>query len=81
MKPTSRRELLSFGTVAGMTSLLDSQRIAKRAENDETHAPLVENVKSFGAAGDAISDDTAAFQRALDAVYKSGGTVYAPPGR
>jgi hypothetical protein len=82
MKPTSRRELLSLGTVAGMTSLLDSHRIAKRAENDETRAPLVENVKSFGATGDAISDDTAAFQRALDAVYKSGpGTVYAPPGR
>jgi hypothetical protein len=82
MKPTSRRELLSLGTVAGMTSLLDSHTIAKRAENEETRAPLVENVKSFGAAGDAISDDTAAFQRALDAVYKSrGGTVYTPPGR
>jgi hypothetical protein len=65
-----------------MTSLLDSHRIAKRAQNDETRAPLVENVKSFGAAGDAIRDDTAAFQRALDAVYKSGGgTVYTPPGR
>jgi hypothetical protein len=82
MNPTSRRELLSLGTVAGMTALLDSRSIAKGAENDETRAPFVENVKSFGAAGDAINDDTAAFQRALDAAYKSrGGTVYAPSGR
>ena len=82
MKPTSRRELLSFGTVAGVTTLLDSRRIAKGAENDETTASLVENVKTFGALGDAISDDTAAFQQALDSAYKSGGgTVYAPPGR
>ncbi len=82
MKPTSRRELLSLGTVAGMTTLLDSRRISKGAENDETPALLVENVKSFGAVGDALSDDTAAFQHALDAAHKSGGgTAYAPPGR
>src|SRR6202158_4614681 len=82
MKPTSRRELLSLGTVAGMTTLLDSRRIANGAENDETPAPLVENVKRFGAVGDALSDDAAAFQHALDAAHKSGcGTVYAPPGR
>jgi polygalacturonase len=62
-----------------MTTLLDSRRMAKGAENDETPAPLLENVKSFGAVGDALSDDTAAFQRALDAAYKSGGgTVYTP---
>jgi len=40
------------------------------------------SVREFGAAGDAVSDDTAAFQRALDAVSRAGGgTVYAPPGR
>jgi hypothetical protein len=32
--------------------------------------------------GDAATDDTASFQRALDAAYKSGGgAVYVPPGR
>ena len=37
------------------------------------------NVKDFGALGDGTTDDTAAFQRALQ---KAGGkTVLIPPGR
>ena len=40
------------------------------------------NVKSFGARGDGAGDETAAFQRALDAAHSAGGgIVYAPPGR
>jgi hypothetical protein len=82
MKPTSRRELLSLGTVAGMTTLWDSRRIAQATENQEAAAPLVENVKTFGAVGDGLGNDSASFQRALDAAHKAGGgTVYAPPGR
>jgi hypothetical protein len=39
------------------------------------------NVRSFGAAGDGKTDDTAAFQRALNAAEKAGGgVVYAPRG-
>jgi hypothetical protein len=38
-------------------------------------------VQSFGAKGDGKTDDTVAFQRALDAAAKAGsGTVYAPQG-
>jgi hypothetical protein len=41
----------------------------------------VYNVKAFGAKGDGKTDDTAAFQAALEAAAKAGGgTVYAPRG-
>ena len=63
MKPTSRRELLSLGTAAGMTTFWDSRKIAQRADNHQRPAHLVEDVKTFGAVGDALTDDTAAFQR------------------
>jgi hypothetical protein len=41
----------------------------------------VYNVRDFGAKGDGKTDDTAAFQRALDEAGKAGGgVVYAPHG-
>lgn len=43
--------------------------------------PLGLSVKDFGAVGDGATDDTAAFQGALDAVgAQGGGIVYAPAG-
>jgi hypothetical protein len=39
------------------------------------------NVRDFGAKADATTDDTAAFQTAMDACGKTGGTVNVPAGR
>lgn len=39
------------------------------------------NVKDFGAKGDNATDDTAAFQAAVNALPASGGTVWAPAGK
>jgi polygalacturonase len=43
-------------------------------------SPLVVNVRDEGAKGDGKTDDTAAIQRAIDAVGGAGGTVYVPDG-
>jgi len=39
------------------------------------------NVRDFGAKGDSTTDDTAAFQKALDDAGKTGDIVHVPPGR
>ena len=82
---SSRRDLLSLGAVGAM-SLLGTPGVALEAKHDREreqgaiHDSL--SVRAFGAAGDAVTDDTAAFQRTLDAAHTSGGgTVYVPPGR
>ena len=44
-------------------------------------APDLFSVRGFGATGDGKTDDTASFQKALDAARQAGGgVVYAPRG-
>src|SRR5262245_29603904 len=43
--------------------------------------PAALNVKEFGAVGDAKTDDTDAFQKALDEASQSALRVYVPPAR
>jgi len=59
-----------------ITSILLVSRLAVRAVDQDVYSVL-----DFGAKGDGKTDDTAAFQKALDAVgQKGGGIVYAPRG-
>lgn len=49
---------------------------------NEPPRPGVLNVRDFGAAGDGTADDTAAFQKAIDAAFDQGGNiVFAPTGK
>jgi Pectate lyase superfamily protein len=78
---SSRRDLLSL-CAAGAMGLLSTPGVAFGAEREHGATRDSLSVRSFGAAGDAATDDTAAFQRALDAAHASGGgVVYVPPGR
>lgn len=52
-----------------------------RAREGRAHGGAVLDVREFGARGDGQGDDTRAFQRALDALPASGGTVTVPSGR
>jgi hypothetical protein len=77
----SRRQLLSGGAVAGVMTMLGAPAQAGGATHVHPESGA-ENVRNFAAAGDGVTDDTAAFQRALDTVARAGGgTVYAPPGK
>ncbi|MGA8086484.1 MAG: hypothetical protein WCA10_04205 [Terracidiphilus sp.] len=77
----SRRKLLSLGVAAGVATCLNGSEVANAAEPSDRAALHETNVRSFGAVGDAVADDSAAFQRGLDAVHKAqGGVVYARRG-
>jgi len=43
-------------------------------------SPLVVSVKTYGAKGDGITDDTAAIQAAIEVVAGTGGTLLVPDG-
>jgi hypothetical protein len=79
---SSRRELFSLSAATGLMTLLGKPGVAYGAMREDETAHNSLNVKTFGAAGDAATDNTAAFQSALDAAHTSGGgKVYVPPGR
>lgn len=79
---SSRRNLLAVGTAAGIAGMLRTHPASAAPIENKPQTANEANVRNFGARGDAATDDTAAFQRALDSVHSAGGgTVYAPTGR
>jgi hypothetical protein len=77
----TRRNVLSMGA-AGVAGFLGAAPASAARPGKTEPAAYETNVKNFGARGDGASDETTAFQRALDSAHTAGGgIVYAPPGR
>ena len=78
--PTTRREAFTaIGLGLFGASLSTSARAAEPSNAPASHSL---DVRAFGAKGDGATDDTAAFQTALNQAYQAGGgTVFVPPGR
>jgi len=71
----------SFGGSAGLWKIKTSASAVERNLIDLLFDNARTSVKSFGAAGDGIADDTAEIQAAIDYVVSiGGGDVFFPPG-
>lgn len=72
---------MSFGNIALVLALLLGLAAAASADPELKPDPLAAaSVMSFGAKADGKTDDTKAFQKALDAAAAKGGVVLAPAG-
>ena len=76
----SRRDVLARATAAGALAGLGSSVLPSAAAAGADERPTSRGVLDFGAVGDGKADDTAAFQRALDAAALTGGVVPVPVG-
>src|SRR5215475_2852132 len=83
----SRRRLLELVSATSLGAGLDLAPVAVQGQSgpssDASHTLGLRtyNVRDFGAKGDGITLDTAAFQQAIDTCHREqGGTVLVPAG-
>jgi len=80
--PTVARQKLGLqiptGGAQNVTFLQAGTNAVARTAQDKFRD--IVSVKDFGAVGDGVTDDTAAFQAAHDALPATGGTIFGPVG-
>ncbi|WP_428329105.1 glycosyl hydrolase family 28-related protein [Mucilaginibacter sp.] len=68
--------------IGGKTAWSEPLKVSVIPAPDNSNADRTFNVKDYGAAGDGTNDETAAFNKAIDAAAQNnGGTIYIPRGR
>ena len=70
-----------LAATAGGLALPSSALAASYVPPSRARGGTVRSVKDYGARGDGVRDDTAAFQAAINALPSTGGTVVVPAGR
>lgn len=81
--PYKALSTVAAGTTVLVTSTDDGEQVVVGPVDN---GDGVYNVRAFGAVGDRVTDDTAAFQAAIDAATltsptRTGATIKVPPGR
>ncbi len=83
-KPRPRTDLLRRRLLIALPMALAAGPLAAMVERHQVprrqRGGKRIDVRETGARGDGMNDDTAAFQRAIDALPEEGGTVVVPPG-
>src|SRR5258708_7794423 len=76
IEATTRSALPAMGSdasAARTASTAESQRKGPASRHQKSSNPSTLNVRGFGAGGDSRTDDTVAFQQALNAAHIAGG--------
>ena len=71
---------LKPGSTQTNSRVWSPKNISDYVESRAEATKVFVNVKDFGAVGDGTTDDTAAFQSAMDTLAATGGTLFLPPG-
>jgi polygalacturonase len=79
-----RREFLCKSAMLAVPVVLGGNMLPAMASSYSppvrSHGAATRSVKSYGAVGNGIHDDTAAFQAAINSLPSSGGTITVPAG-
>lgn len=79
-QPIGRRAFLKTSGIGVATGVLAGSLEPVRGVEPNPDSGATFNVRTAGAKGDGVSDDTAPIQASIDAAGKTGGIVFFPPG-